>query len=554
MNKLFSKIAVLSVGLAMALGVGIAVSQKAPVRAKATEDTATYSLVTSVEDLEVDKNYVITNGKDAGSVKAMSTASQQKYRQYTAVTVDAGGTSLTATAATLRLTLSGSSGSWIFTTDNYQGTNGRLYPASGKDNYLYVGTSSSTATISFSSDKAIITLSGNSSGRSVIQWNNSSGQERFSCYTSNSQSPVYLWKEATSSTPSIQLSETTVSLLVDNESGVTVTATPKNFEGTVVYSWSTTSESILLENTSTATVTIKPNTIVPGSATVSLSAYDDVSVPSSEPIVKQVTVNLVNYAGVYALSSKTTTYTSEVDNEKFHNLVNNSEAFTLVSATNFRLGGSPNTTDMMLYGVSSTTLSVPAGYLIKTVVVNGYASETGGSTLSVGGVAKAVAQGAPYVDYSYYVFGQSVTITTTSRVWAKTITITVEKYVDVTVATDFEAAFLDMTAAECSAQKVTSSNWGDIKTVFGHISSDFAASAAIVKGHDESVAAIARYKYIIEKYGYEDFLNKGYVQLKNHSEYSALSNSSILTIVVITSALSAAAFTLVLVLRKKKHN
>lgn len=527
MNKLFSKIAVLSVGLAMALGVGIAVSQKAPVRAKADGG---FTLVTSNGSLSNGDKVVIAT-KDAGApVKGVTGWDGNKDAE---VSNDDGGW--------IRYVVGNASGSgWSLYDEGAE-----KYIQTPTDNWFKYSDASSKATCSVSETGV---LTANSRCLSI----NGSLYRFYKSTTTYER--LFVWKVEESTSPAIELSSTEISLSVDNESGVTVTATPKNFTSTVVYSWSTTSESILLENTSTATVTIKPNTIVPGSATVSLSAYDNDSVPSSEPIVKQVTVNLVNYAGVYALSSKTTTYTSEVDNEKFHNLVNNSEAFTLVSATNFRLGASPNTTDIMLYGVSSTTLSVPAGYLIKTVVVNGYASETGGSTLSVGGVAKSVAQGAPYVDYSYYVFGQSVTITTTSRVWAKTITITVEKYVDVTVATDFEAAFLDMTAAECSAQKVTSLNWGDIKTVFGHISSDFAASAAIVKGHDESVAAIARYKYIIEKYGYEDFLNKGYVQLKNHSEYSALSNSSILTIVVITSALSAASFTLVLVLRKKKHN
>lgn len=200
--KLFSKIATAFVGIAMAIGVGVATESERNNEVYATEDTATYTLVTSTDQLETGKNYVITNGKDNGSVNAMSVEVQEKYRRYTPVTVSNG--TFAANANVLRLTLSGSSGSWVFTTDNYAGTNGVLYPASGDSkNELYVGSSSSTATISFSSDAAVITLSGGSRG--IIRWNNNSGQERFSCYKSG-QSAVYLWKESAAPTTTYTVS------------------------------------------------------------------------------------------------------------------------------------------------------------------------------------------------------------------------------------------------------------------------------------------------------------------------------------------------------------
>ncbi len=157
------------------------------------EPVVTFELVTSVTDLEAGSTYAITNSKEDGSAYAMSNAEQLKYRQYTSVTIS--DNTFEAPQDLLRLTLSGSTDEWVFTTENYLGTNGTLYPSSAADkNELYVGSSDSTATISFEDGAAVITLSGNSDGRGIIRWNNNSGQERFSCYKSGQQ-PVYLWKE-----------------------------------------------------------------------------------------------------------------------------------------------------------------------------------------------------------------------------------------------------------------------------------------------------------------------------------------------------------------------
>ena len=152
-----------------------------------------YTLVTSTSGLETGAKYIITSGKANGSVNAISTESIANYRGYTSVTVSSSTITL-SNSSVLILELSGSTGSWIFTTTNYEGTDGRFYPASGKNNELHVGSSTSTATISFSNDAAEIRLSGNSDNRGLISWNDNANPNRFACYKSTQKS-VYLWKQ-----------------------------------------------------------------------------------------------------------------------------------------------------------------------------------------------------------------------------------------------------------------------------------------------------------------------------------------------------------------------
>lgn len=302
---------------------------------------------------------------------------------------------------------------------------------------------------------------------------------------------------------------------------------------------------------------IELNTDNPGTGVKGKAYYKEVG-------YAEFTINVVekDFSGTHVLVSNTTTYTQNVDNEVFHQKVDDSEAFTASAISNFRLGGSPNTTYIMFGGNDTLgcniKLAAPEGYVITTVVFNGFASNTAGSTLTIGGITQNVTAGSAEADlknYSAYVFGNSVVLSSASRIWTKSISITLEKYVPATLATEFEDAFIELTAAECAAKAVTETNWTNISKIFGHIESDFSAAAEIVKGHDTTVDAIARYKVIIEKYGYDDFLNKGYVKLSafNGMEIASEADNSMIIIVSI-AATTAVAFAALLIIKKKKHN
>ena len=234
------------------------------------EPVVTFELVTSATDLEAGSTYAITNGKEDGSAYAMSNAEQLKYRQYTSVTVS--DNTFEAPHDLLRLTLSGSTDEWVFTTENYEGTDGVLYPSSASDkNELYVGESDSTATISFSDDAAIITLSGNSDGRGIIRWNNTAGQERFSCYKSGQQ-PIYLWKEVGEAKPEMEIWDT--SSVVGSNTGYYFSNTSELYSFYTRESGATSSDPAIATTTwtssNTSVATIRSDNGVGRLTTVSL--------------------------------------------------------------------------------------------------------------------------------------------------------------------------------------------------------------------------------------------------------------------------------------------
>lgn len=160
-------------------------------------DSTQYSLITSTDDLQVGKSYLITNGT-SGTVKTMANTDNGNNRPTTSATISSS--KITRGSSILSVTLGGSSGAWTFATDNYAGTAGYLNATSTTgSNYLQVVSSLDKYayfTISFSNSQAVITCTGKST-RNIIRCN-SSGTP-IACYSSG-QNPVYLWKEITAKT------------------------------------------------------------------------------------------------------------------------------------------------------------------------------------------------------------------------------------------------------------------------------------------------------------------------------------------------------------------
>lgn len=159
-------------------------------------DTTQYTLITSTNDLEVGKSYLITSGS-SGTVKTMSKSSNNNNRPCVDLTVS--NNKLTRGSNALSVTLGGSTGAYTFKTENYGGTAGYLNATNttgsnylkvvqSLDNYAYFS-------ISFSNDAAVITCTGKTS-RNIVRYNPNNGSPIITCYTSG-QSPVYLWKEVT---------------------------------------------------------------------------------------------------------------------------------------------------------------------------------------------------------------------------------------------------------------------------------------------------------------------------------------------------------------------
>ena len=172
-------------------------------------DTTQYSLITSVNDLEVGASYLIAGGT-SGTVKTMSKSENGNNRPTVELTVS--NSKLTRGSSALSVTLGGSEGAYTFKTDNYAGTAGYLNATSTtSSNYLQViSTLDKYAyfSISFNNSQAVITCTGKSS-RNIMRVNTSGTP--IACYSSG-QNPVYLWKEVTNKTvSSISISGNTTS-------------------------------------------------------------------------------------------------------------------------------------------------------------------------------------------------------------------------------------------------------------------------------------------------------------------------------------------------------
>ena len=171
----------------------------------------TPSTYTLVNELTSGKHYIITSAvTDDGYVKAMGA---QKSNNRAAVEVEVTGNTANVNSADVsEFVIYGPDANGRFAI--YDPTNaGYLYAASGSNNYLKTQASNNVNgqwSISFSNNVASI-VADVSSNRNVMQYNSSS-DGLFSCYASDSQSPVYLYVKSDEATPSVPVSITSAGL------------------------------------------------------------------------------------------------------------------------------------------------------------------------------------------------------------------------------------------------------------------------------------------------------------------------------------------------------
>lgn len=159
-------------------------------------DTTQYSLITSTDDLQAGKSYLITSFS-SNSGYAMSNTDSTNNRPGVSITETNG--KITRGSSVMSFTLGGSTGAWTLTADNYAGSySGFTQGNQTAKNYLKIASNSDNWTIDFNGNAAVITSTLQTS-RNIIRYNYNNGSPIFSCYTSG-QSDVYLWKEITTKT------------------------------------------------------------------------------------------------------------------------------------------------------------------------------------------------------------------------------------------------------------------------------------------------------------------------------------------------------------------
>lgn len=265
---------------------GKTTTQAVTVEEKVVEE---YVLITSVDDLEAGAKYLIGNGT-SDACKFVSTEESANNRRTTSGTVTSN--KVEKTEEMMALELGGSTGAWTFKTIDYAGTAGYLNATNTTgSNYLQVKAAQDTYSnfsISFSGNAAVITCTGKSS-RNIMRANG----DLISCYTSG-QSPVYLYKE-NSTKPRVSVSPASLTAAKPNTGSDQVTATAKNFAGTVTYSWTTSDPSVATVSGSgaKATVTYKNS----GTCTITVTATDGTTTKTATvsvtvPQVYKVTWNV----------------------------------------------------------------------------------------------------------------------------------------------------------------------------------------------------------------------------------------------------------------------
>lgn len=246
-------------------------------------DSTQYALINSTSDLEAGKSYIITNGI-SGTVKAIAVTNNANNRKTTSASIS--DSKITRGSSIMSFTLGGSSGAWTFATENYAGTDGYLASAaSGKNNYLRVISTAGTATISFSSDEAVINI-GPHTERTQIRYNSS---DLFACYSSG-QDPVYLWKEVqTKVLSSISLDTTNVQKTFTvgdtfNYTGLVVTANYADSTSATVSPTNVSSPDMSSTGNKNVTVTYTENA-VSKTANYSITVNSNPSISWTAPTI-----------------------------------------------------------------------------------------------------------------------------------------------------------------------------------------------------------------------------------------------------------------------------
>ena len=279
----------------------------------------------------------------------------------------------------------------------------------------------------------------------------------------------------------------------------------------------------------------------------------------------EFTINViaVDYGGTFVLSS----LVSSGENYKvistgvlFKENIDGADTFMVDvsnSNGNLRVGAGPNVSEIMFGnkngGASSFALSVPSGYAISKSVINAIVTDTGSApVLTVAGLETEV-DAETYTDFVSYPMTSYVLFETTSRIFVKSITLTVIEATDTNLVDAYKSAFIEATAADCTAKNVKTTTWEVVKNAFTNLNTEFESAATIIKDLDETEDMIQRYKVIIEKYGYNEFLEKGYTKSVLAPLFN-LNNQNVGYVIVISIvAASAITFGLFFMLRKRKE-
>ena len=205
-GKLIQKIVGVALGLTMAIGVGVAVSNtsKNAARADAGDN---FELVTNVSSLSANDTVVIGSAT-SGSIYLISTNQATNNRTATG-TFTVSNNKIISNANVQELTLGKSGDNWTL----YTGS-GYLYAASSSKNYLKTQATNDANgewTISITNTGAATITAQGSNTHNILKYNANNGSPIFSCYTTSGTVAIYKRVVAANVTITYDANEGTVS-------------------------------------------------------------------------------------------------------------------------------------------------------------------------------------------------------------------------------------------------------------------------------------------------------------------------------------------------------
>lgn len=494
MNKLFSKVATLSVGLAMAAGVGIGLgaNRAKVVRAAAPYDFTGDTVTFSSQGLSNQTQYPnpFTNGQFSVQF-AGGTNDGKYYTTGTGIRTYGGGT----------VTVSVASG--------YQMT-GAVLTFSGTS-YAPTATSVLSGDGSITISSAVVTWSGTSTDHFTLTRPSGSGNWRLQ----KVQATV-----SASSAPTVSFVDAPSSVLVGDEG--TFVAECKN----------ATNPTFTFESSDNNVFEVASNGDYSAKA---LGAAD-------------VTVSMTCDEGE---ASKTITV-----------VVNGSETMSVASAVSIAAAfdDSQDTTTaytVLVKGfITSFNESLKDGnYRAIKISDSKVASASASDTIMVFGI---------YSDNALRTYGildGEVTFRAKVQNYKGTYelsSITLVAYTDAAIEYAATAYASLQTACNTGVDAVTEEQWADLATAFDALDKYAKAklSADDVSAYGEDIEHwISRYTILVEKGGFSDFMSRGLVSGSGaFYQNSVVTDNNTMIIVISIAAVSALAFTLLLVFKKRKHN
>lgn len=212
----------------------------------------------------------------------------------------------------------------------------------------------------------------------------------------------------------------------------------------------------------------------------------------------------------------------------------------------------------LLYNVSKY-----ASNITSIVITTGASGATAASTLYVGSdVNPSTTSVTPSVNgtvatydvsavgnYKYFAFGMTATSGTN---YYDSIVVNVEDE----DALSYAQTFLSSTDAECAALAVTGTTWSTLSSLYSALSTDaknaLVSAVANVSGNDVQ-KAVARYDYIVAKYGYTNFMDRTVVSATATTDGISQLRIGGISSIFILSAIGLTIIGGIFILRKKKE-